>query len=926
MENGVKDRLISIFGERVAFHDVERVLYSRDLAAIPKIAFKAIKNKPDAIVQPETVQELMELLRICTDYKIPIIPRGAGTSAYGGAIPAANGIVVDFHRMNKIIEVNIERKIARVEPGVVWSQLEAELNSQGLALRLYPSSAPSSTVGGWIANGGGIGIGSFKYGTLRDNLIEVRVLTQAGVKKFTESDLDLVFGLAGTTGLIIEVTLAVRKKEEEYLLLAAFSNARELQQVLMEISKRDLDIWHIGFRDPNDVNLTREAIKKTSQLIYSKAGLELPKNRFIALFVCFKDIEELKGIIEASNGELLSEVLAKEEWSERFHSMRFKILGPSFIASEFLIPVDRISNLSEKINRLSNRNKIALKGIISSKGKQAFILAGLPAPANEKALGFNIASSLAISLLDVARKLGGGPYSIGMYFIPYSKEYFGPKISKLYRFKEMVDREGILNPGKIFPDSRLKLLRLLIKLARFIPPDIAIHFAACKPKLNIKSNFDQFKQDLIWGAFACINCGYCRNVCSEFDAIGWESSSPRGKLNFIREYVNDVNDSNSDSNSDSKLNLDERIADLFFVCTTCEQCNQICQAMLPLNEYWDLAARPLVWEKGYKPPLLFQGLVENILKYHNTAGGPPEGRSKWMPLDAKYSNSGEIGYWAGCLSSFNTVNIAENAIRILNTAGIEPVYLAAEEWCCGAPAMLMGRIKDVMETVEHNIKVMNERGIKKMIVSCPGCWLTLAHYYPIFAKELKLNYDIEIEHITQTFESLIKKGRIKPRLQINAKVTYHDPCHIGRAGGIYEQPRNVLLSIPGLELIEMKRNRESAACCGRHTIRFPSISGVITGKRVEEAIATGASLLVGACPTCEINFRVSLSLRNRDTRSAMRVVDISDLLAQSLGLQIHDASELENKAYETYDRKHRPKLEKERARGKALFAPHAEFY
>lgn len=903
MQESVKEQLISIFGERVAFHDIERVLYSRDAGNIPGIVFKAIKTKPDAIVQPETVQELMQLLRICANNKIPLTPRGAGTSAYGGAIPVAKGIAVDFCRMNKIIEVNTEREFARVEPGVVWSQLESELHKQGLTLRSYPSSAPSSTVGGWIANGGGIGIGSFKYGTLKDNLIEVQVLTQDGIKRLSGDDLDLVFGMAGTTGLITEVTLAVRKHEEEHIVSAAFSSSRELQQVLMEISKDNLDIWHIEFRDPRDVNLTREAIKSMKASKEEPVDV-LPENRFIATFICLKNTVELKEIIKANNGELLSEEIAKKEWSERFHSMRFKILGPSLIATEFLISTDSLSNLSEKIIQLSN--KIALKGIISNKGKQVLIIAGLPA--NEQALGFTIASSLSISLLEIARKLNGSPYSIGMYFIDYSKQYFGPKISKIYKFKEEVDRERILNPGKIFPDPRSKMLSLFIKLARFIPPKIAIHLATNNPKS--KSNFDQFERDLIWSAFACTNCGYCRNVCSEFNAIKWESSSPRGKLNFLREYFN------------GKLNLDERIADLFFVCTTCEQCNQVCQAMLPLNEYWDLAARPKIWKEGYNPSLLFQGLVENILKYYNTAGIPPEERAKWMPLDARYSNSGEIGYWAGCLSSFNTKNIAENAIRILNMAGLEPVYLASDEWCCGAPAMLIGRVTEIMRIVEHNIKMMNERGIKKMIVSCPGCWLTLAHYYPIFAKKLNLNYNVEIEHITQTFESLIKRDKIEPKMRIDCKVTYHDPCHIGRAGGIFEPPRNILLSIPGLELVEMKRNRENAACCGRHTIRFPSISGIITRERVREAEGTKASLLVGACPTCEINFRLSA----RDMHSALRVFDISDLLALSLGLQIRELSEIEKRAFETYDHKHKPKLEKQKERGKSLFAPHAEFY
>ena len=214
------------------------------------------------------------------------------------------------------------------------------------------------------------------------------------------------------------------------------------------------------------------------------------------------------------------------------------------------------------------------------------------------------------------------------------------------------------------------------------------------------------------------------------------------------------------------------------------------------------------------------------------------------------------------------------------SAGVEPAYLGSDEWCCGGAMFTVGCLEEVSVTVRHNINELNRRGIKTLITSCPGCWLHLAHFYPILAQKLDLKYDIRIKHTVEIVRELIEKGRIKCEYPVKLKVTYHDPCHIGRCGGIFESPRKVLASIPGLDLIEIPHNREHAACCGRHVVRYPRLGNIINTARTLEAAQTGASAIVTCCPTCESNFRIGIA----EAGVKLEVLDIIDSVAESMGL------------------------------------------
>jgi len=203
------------FGDRVTFNRIERKLYGHDIAAMPSLFKPLIGNTtPDAVVQPMTEEEVVELVRWAGENRIPLTPRAKASSGYGGVIPVKGGVVIDFYRMKKVINIDAEQGTATVEAGVVWESLDRELAKHGLTLRLYPSSYPSSTAGGWLAQGG-TGFGSYEAGWYRDNVLSARIVIPSGeVKSFSGDELDLVADAEGITGLIIRVTLKVQSLED----------------------------------------------------------------------------------------------------------------------------------------------------------------------------------------------------------------------------------------------------------------------------------------------------------------------------------------------------------------------------------------------------------------------------------------------------------------------------------------------------------------------------------------------------------------------------------------------------------------------------------------------------------------------------------------------------------------------------------------
>lgn len=929
MRDAVCRELIQIFGERVAFHKLERQVYSRDAGSLPTLFTITLKTVPEAVVQPANTNELLLVLALATKHQIPLVPRGSGTAGYGGAVPTQGGIVVDFYRLDSILNIDETNYSATVEPGVRWQQLEDSLRSHGLALQSYPSSAISATVGGWLAAGGGAGIGSYQFGYLSDAIVEIELITPNGVFTLGQNDMGLVSGLSGTTGFISRVTLKVRKATGEKVSAAGFNSLESFLETVHNAKDTSLPLWHVGYSCVNHQLLSREALIRQigrDKIHRDTTDLpilpDLPDEGVYGVFVGPpSSMGSLTKFILSAGGKLLDQQAADFIWQERFYPMRQKALGPSIIPGEVTVPAVKLPLLLGRAKQKLKRS-FSLEGTLINDATEATAL--FMFLDDERRLGFTLAYWKSLALVSEAKKLGGRAYAIGMLLTSETADQWGEeRLRQIYEFKKKVDPANIMNPAKIFPasldnGSPVRIIEILFKISEAFAWIIERidrvlwqrSFKQTGRSLSIAKKYPS-GEDIGWDAFACSGCGYCRTVCTELSVLGWESASPRGKFAFLKNYLK------------GKTKLDERMADMFFMCATCRRCDAVCQARIPILQDWDLGMRPALWEKGFNLPTFHRGTTENVLNEHNPMGHPHSKRSDFLPLDVRYQDKGEIAYWVGCTASYAMKQLAENPLRILNAGGIEPVLFKEDEWCCGSDIVLYGRTDDIMDTVRHNIEAMRGKGVKKLIVHCPGCWTAFSLYYPLLAKKLDLDWDVEIEHITETMESLIKAGKIKLKEPVNLKVTYHDSCHLGRRGGILEPPRQVIKAIPGIELVEMPQNKQDSPCCGRQLFQYTTQGAKPYVDRAVEARATGASALINNCPGCQVAY--ILGAREAGIED-VECLDITDLVCISMGMPVLAYKVIARMARQGYDQVVKSKIEQDIPRSFALLAPHHDRY
>jgi|GEM_PF-3150868 len=291
---------------------------------------------------------------------------------------------------------------------------------------------------------------------------------------------------------------------------------------------------------------------------------------------------------------------------------------------------------------------------------------------------------------------------------------------------------------------------------------------------------------------------------------------------------------------------------------------------------------------------------------------------------------GEIGYWVGCNASFNqeTRNLPVNSIRILNKAGIEPAYLAQDEWCCGGGVYSAGCINEIEDTFKHNMEEFHKRGIKTLITSCGSCFYYLGYLYPILAQQYGVEYNIKVRHITDFIDELIRQDKIKLKFPLKFSVTYHDPCHVSCAGGVIDAPRHILAAVPRLEVVEMPHHGADTLCCGRHTSRYPKYGNAVITRRLNEAFDTNIPAMVTGCPTCETNFRNALQFSPR----SLEIFDITDIVAESMGLPTFVGARIKKIIKGQVEAGEKPEptkvflSEEELAKENNLFRPHNETY
>ena len=369
----------------------------------------------------------------------------------------------------------------------------------------------------------------------------------------------------------------------------------------------------------------------------------------------------------------------------------------------------------------------------------------------------------------------------------------------------------------------------------------------------------------------CNSCKYIyrdyQNSCPAYIKFFFEPYTSSGKIWMALDLYQ------------GKYDWSPSIVDKVFSCTLCGNCTIQCQQeagkhALDIFE----ALREEAVEKGIGPLDAHKQFLENIEKEDNPYGDPKKDRFKGVPKEY-FNDDADVIYYVGCTTAYREKQLFESVIPILQKLEVN-FTLLEDEVCCGSPLLTTGQFKAAKRLAEQNARIILEKKGSTVIASCAGCLRTLKSQYE---KKYGIKIEKEVLHLS---EFLSQKLKILKKLYKKSKknmdiATYHDPCHIGRHLGIFEEPRKVLKSIPGIQFIEMGRNRENAWCCGagagvKSALKDWAVE--ISEERIKEAEETKAKYLVTTCPFCERNLRDAAEKLNSD----IEIIDLCQLVLKKL--------------------------------------------
>jgi glycolate oxidase len=448
----IKQDLAAIVGESNVTDSIfERRLYDHDIAPLPSEISMIFKTVPDFVVRPKSVEEVSQIVEYANGNGIPVVPRGASTWGYGGTIPTNGGIVLALTDLKKIVDLDREGMTVTVEAGLRWKMLIEFLDERGLAFNVYPSSAPSATIGGWLATGG-LGIGSLKHGHLKEHVKEMRVVTPTGEtltlsREEDSVEFDSFIGSEGTLGVIAEVKLEVHPKPEKvFPELASFDDVETLVGVIERVVKRPTKPFFIEIQDGDYLEIKRSI------------GIHAPDAAVLALFVyegpaseVQEDAEFLRGLVSEVGGSMLPPGNADEEWEERFYYMRIRKAGPTLLAGEVTHPLSELQRVLDDTRKIKEKHglRMGVKCFMVSEDTVLY----MPMYLADERERWKFMSLLPVvnEITAIGLKAGGGPYGFGIWNSFFLRDVFGEaKVREMKERKRRLDPKNIMNPGKLY--------------------------------------------------------------------------------------------------------------------------------------------------------------------------------------------------------------------------------------------------------------------------------------------------------------------------------------------------------------------------------------------------------------------------------------------------------------------------------------------
>jgi glycine cleavage system H lipoate-binding protein/Fe-S oxidoreductase/FAD/FMN-containing dehydrogenase len=885
--------------DRVTSDEMERQVYSRDLAPVPELLVKplGIQTRPELIARPIDAEEIAVVMKHARRHYIPITPRASASTVYFDAVPYRSGILLDLSNLRGEPTLDEARGTVRVVSAIRWAELDDWLRDRGWAVLAYPTSAPSATVGGWFSTEG-YGIGSLTFGCVHEQVVSAQVVLPDGtiIDVDNDSDPPLAWfaGTGGTMGVVTAFELRVRRAPEaESHHAVAFPSLAALREAAVALAQSHPRPYNMHYSDVGFHHLVAQAgfpsLGDCPVLTVDFEGSDE---------AVYQGIRNLLTIVERAGGGELPEEVAHREWEERFRALRAKRSGPTLLAAKVWLPLDQMDGFIHAVERLGRRMGVEFYNYGSVVAPDAAVAFAMYRSDETKVIEYVMSLSITKRLHDIGKRHGGHPYGVGLWNTPYLRDIFTrEQIAEMRYRKAMQDPRNILNPGKLYRTLPLlppivfrvglsalsvlaalrgRLRRPFTRPALATPPrqeerPVRSHVGVLTPQpVQVKPIYTGMSNE----ALICGQCGYCRSVCPVFDVLGWETTAPRGKIAVAKN----LHLGNGGAND-----IPDEYIQRLYQCTLCGSCKEVCPTGIDTRQLW-LDLREMVGKTGMASDT-FERLSQCIANECNITCEGGETRTLWtqrldvVPEGLIGMQGAEWLYFPGCVASlFPMVNSIPRAfVQTLARAGLSFTTLGNDECCCGFPLIAAGMKEQARQAVMLNVTRAQGLGVQKIVTTCPSCYHTWKHVYP---ELIDGNLPFEVWHATELLAELVKAGAF-PLRHADEPVTYHDPCDLGRTSGIFDEPRAILAGIEGLQLVEMARNREDAVCCGGGGNLEMVDSDLVAqiGLHKMGLIGdTGVKTVISACQQC----KRTMTGAARATKTRVRVKDITEVVWEAI--------------------------------------------
>ncbi len=384
----------------------------------------------------------------------------------------------------------------------------------------------------------------------------------------------------------------------------------------------------------------------------------------------------------------------------------------------------------------------------------------------------------------------------------------------------------------------------------------------------------------------CTRCGECITWCPTFTEKELDEITPLDKIHTLKGFIKGQYGGFLARLVGYRPPTEEGIARWSrgtYDCTLCGRCNVVCPVHINTRPLW-IAMREQLVELGEYPDLM-NTLRDTVTANYNISGDPNENRLGWsanlehVPEGIDFRVGAEVVYFVGCVAAFYPMvySVPQTMVQIMERAGVDFTTLGGDEWCCGFPLIIAGMGKWTTELIRHNVETVRALGAKTLMAACPSCYHTWKHDYPRIIGE---PLGFEVVHATELLADLIEEGRIELK-SFPDPVTYHDPCDLGRTSGVYDAPRRIIQSVPGISFTEMEDHGEHSLCCGGGgdvEMADRELAAAVARRRLEQAQATGAKWIVTACQQCK---RTLLTAARRE-KIRIRTIDVSEFVWRAM--------------------------------------------